>query len=154
MAQKKVTETVEEMALPITADLGLELVDVEFQKEGKDWYLRVFIDKEGGVFIDDCETVSRALSEQLDQIDPIPQNYYLEVSSPGLDRPLKKQRDFDKYKGEEVEIKLYQAVSGKKKFQGELLGLENNIVSVREDTGQVIGFESDKIITVKRVIKF
>ena len=97
---------------PIVEANGLELVDLEFVKEGVNWYLRVYIDKDGGVNIDDCELVSRALEAKLDEKDPIEQAYILEVSSPGIDRPLKKEADFVKYQGEIIDVKLYTAVNG------------------------------------------
>src|SRR3954465_15577418 len=96
---KKVTEIVEEIVTPILDELHLELVEVEYVKEGKDWFLRVFIDKETGVDIEDCGIVSEKLGEKLDEMDPIPQNYFLEVSSPGAERPLKKDKDFEKALG-------------------------------------------------------
>jgi ribosome maturation factor RimP len=92
----KVTEVVEELAQPIIQELELELVEIEFVKEGKNWFLRVYIDKENGVDIEDCGIVSERLSEKLDELDPITQNYFLEVSSPGAERPLKKAKDFEK----------------------------------------------------------
>ncbi len=127
--EKKVLPVLE----PIVAERGLELVDLEFVKEGANWYLRVYVDKDGGVDITDCEFVSRALDAKLDELDPIEQAYYLEVSSPGLDRPLKKDEDFVKFQGEIIDVKLYKAKDGKKQYQGELLSLENEILSIKEE---------------------
>ncbi|MFE4587485.1 ribosome maturation factor RimP, partial [Bacillus subtilis] len=105
---KKVTDTVQEMAQPIVDSLQLELVDIEFVKEGQSWFLRVFIDSDDGVDIEECAKVSEALSEKLDEADPISQNYFLEVSSPGAERPLKKKADFEKSLGKNVYIKTYE----------------------------------------------
>ncbi|WP_409305460.1 ribosome maturation factor RimP [Peribacillus sp. SCS-155] len=127
---KKVTETVEELVSPILEDMSLELVEVEYVKEGKSWFLRVFIDKEGGVDIEDCGQVSEKLSEKLDEVDPIPQNYFLEVSSPGAERPLKKDQDYEKAIGKNVYIKTYEPISGEKEFEGILTGFDGNEVTL------------------------
>ncbi len=153
MARKKTEELVAELAQPIADKHSYELVDVEFIKEGANWYLRVYIDKPGGVTIDDCQAVSEELDEKLDKLDPIEQSYFLEISSPGLERPLKKDRDFEKYKGELVEVKLFEAVDGKKVFEGELLGLADNSISIKQGEG-VLNFGREKVAIVKRVIKF
>ncbi len=118
--KERVTDIVERLALPIAAEVGVELVDVEYKKEGANWYLRVFIDKEGGVDIDDCTRVSERLSERLDEVDPIPSSYFLEVSSPGAERPLKKPSDFERAVGQFVHISLYEPWQGQKVFEGEL----------------------------------
>jgi ribosome maturation factor RimP len=138
MAKKKVEEIVEELALPVVEELSFELVDVEFLKEGANWYLRVYIDKQGGITIDDCQAVSERLSDMLDQKDPIRQSYILEVSSPG-ERPLKKDRDYERFRGEFVEVKLYQPLNGKKIFEGELLGLKGDIVEIKTVEGTEMG---------------
>lgn len=126
----KVIEVVSELVQPILEELQLELVDMEFLKEGKSWFLRVYIDKDTGVDIEDCGLVSERLSEKLDEIDPIPQNYYLEVSSPGAERPLKKEEDMKKAVGKHVHIKTYEPIDNEKVFEGELLSFENGIVSI------------------------
>ena len=136
---------------PITAEHGVELADLEFVKEGANWYLRVYIDKEGGVTIDDCEAVSRALEAKLDEADPIEQAYILEVSSPGIDRPLKKDGDFAKYQGEMIDVKLYKAQDGRKQFQGRLLGLADGVVSLEED-GKTLAFERKDIASVRLAV--
>ncbi|MDF2523912.1 MAG: hypothetical protein K0R31_1553, partial [Clostridiales bacterium] len=100
MAKRKIEETIAELALPIAEKNSFELVDVEFIKEGTNWYLRIYIDKPNGITLEDCQTVSEEISKKIDEIDPINQSYFLEVSSPGLDRPLKKEKDYEKYKGE------------------------------------------------------
>ena len=127
---KKVKEIVEELALPILEDLKLELVDIEYVKEGKDWFLRIFIDSDGGVDIEVCGTVSEKLSEKLDEIDPIPYNYFLEVSSPGAERPLKKDADFEKSIGKQVYIKTYEPIDGEKVFEGQLTAFDGKTVTV------------------------
>ncbi len=154
MSRKKIESVVTELALPIAEKYSFELVDVEYVKEGGHWYLRVYIDKPGGITIDDCQMVSEELGKELDKADPIEQSYFLEVSSPGLDRPLKKDRDFERYRGEQVEVKLFQPVDGKKVYEGELLGLMDNIISIKLDNGNIMKFDRDKTATVKRVIKF
>ncbi|MFQ3543294.1 ribosome maturation factor RimP [Halobacillus rhizosphaerae] len=120
-----ITAVTEELVLPIVKQMNLQLVDIEFKKEGKDWFLRVFIDKEGGVDIEECGQVSEQLSEKLDETDPIEFPYFLEVSSPGAERPLKSQSDFTKYVGEHIYMKLYEPMEGEKEFEGTLLSFEN-----------------------------
>ncbi|GAA0495843.1 ribosome maturation factor RimP [Salinibacillus aidingensis] len=127
---KKVTETTEELVQPILDDMNLELVDTEFVKEGKNWFLRVYIDKEGGVDIEECGKVSEALSEKLDEAEPVKDPYYLEVSSPGVERPLKKEQDFIDHTGENVYVKVYKAIDGEKEFEGKLRSVENGIVNL------------------------
>lgn len=139
---------------PIVAENGLELVDLEFVKEGVNWYLRVYIDKDGGVSIDDCELVSRALEEKLDAADPIEQAYILEVSSPGLDRPLKKEADFQKFQGEIIDVKLYKPLNGSKQYQGKLLGLENGVLSIEEENGNIVAFEYKETASVRLAVIF
>ncbi|GEM03398.1 ribosome maturation factor RimP [Halolactibacillus miurensis] len=126
-----VTEITQNLVEPILADLGLELVDIEYVKEGKSFYLRVFIDKEGGVDIEECGLVSERLSESLDEDDPIKDPYYLEVSSPGAERPLKKREDFQKFMHHHVYLKFYEPISGFKAIEGDLVGLsEDDIVTI------------------------
>lgn len=139
---------------PIVEANNLELVDLEFVKEGVNWYLRVYIDKEGGVNIDDCEQVSRALEAKLDEADPIEQAYILEVSSPGIDRPLKKEADFVKYQGEIIDVKLYKPQNGNKQYQGKLLGLENGVLSIEEENGNVVTFEHKDTASVRLAVIF
>lgn len=154
MAKNKTEQLVSEMVNPITSENGFELVDVEFLKEAGNWYLRVYIDKEGGITIEDCEKVSRALEAKLDELDPIEQPYMLEVSSPGLDRPLKKDEDFVRFKGEMVEVKLYKSVNGKKVYVGELVGLENNSVVIIDEDGNTVQFERQSIAIVRLAVIF
>lgn len=153
MSRKKIEEVVRELVVPICENYSFELVDVEFLKEGAHWYLRVYIDKPGGLSIDDCQLVSEQLSKKLDKVDPIKQSYFLEVSSPGLDRPLKRQKDFEKYRGELVEVKLYQPLDGKKVYQGELEGLIDGKVVIKQQES-LIEFDFEKVSLVKRIIEF
>lgn len=132
MSKRKVTEIIEEMATPIVEEEQLELVDVEYKKEGANWFLRVFIDKAGGVDIDDCGRVSEKLSELLDEVDPIPNAYFLEVSSPGAERPLKKPADYERSIGKNVYITTYEPVDGQKVFEGKLAAYDGISLTVEE----------------------
>ena len=127
-----VVETVHDLIVPILDQHHFELVDIEFVKEGSSWYLRVFIDKPNGIDLEDCALVNDALSEKLDSIDPdpIPQAYFLDVSSPGAERPLTKEADFQKALGEYIHISLYQAVDGEKIYQGTLKALDDDTLTL------------------------
>ena len=120
----------EAFLLPVLAEHNFELWDVEYVKEAGTWYLRAYIDKEGGIAVDDCEVISRILSYWLDQTDFIEESYILEVSSPGLGRPLKKERDFERSLGEEVEIRLYKALNKQKEFTGILKAYDKETVTI------------------------
>jgi ribosome maturation factor RimP len=120
----------ERLLEPIVKANNFEVYDVEYVKEGGNWFLRAYIDKEGGISVDDCELVSRSLSELLDRDDFIPDSYILEVSSPGLGRQLKRDKHFDKSIGEEVEVKLFKAIDKKKEFVGILTGFDQNIITI------------------------
>lgn len=128
----KITETVEQLAAPIVEEMGLELVETEYVKEGKNWFLRLYIDKEAGVDIEECAAVSERISETLDSLDPdpIPHNYFLEVSSPGAERPLKKEQDFKRAVGKNVNVKLYEPFEGEKEYEGTLLSFEEQVLTV------------------------
>ncbi|MCQ4726291.1 ribosome maturation factor RimP [Anaerotignum faecicola] len=155
MAKEMNTEKkVENLIAPVILKDNYELVDVEFVKEGQNWYLRIFIDKEGGVTVDDCETVSRAVEKVLDVEDPIEQAYILEVSSPGLDRPLKKDSDFVKYAGETVDVKLYKAVDKQKEFQGILKGLDGTVVTITDENGAELSFDRKDIALIRLAVLF
>lgn len=153
MARKSIEEIVREIAFPITEQLGYELVDLEYKKEGAHWYLRLYIDKPGGVSIDDCQEVSEKISDILDERDPIPHNYFLEVSSIGLDRPLKRDEDFVRYKGRKVDIKLYRAINGSKNYTGELIGLVNDNIQIKID-GEVTSFKRNEVAIVRLAVEF
>ena len=135
MAKKKITEIAAEMMADFLAAKGYELYNIEFVKEGKDWFLRVYVDMasgEGYIGTEDCEKVSRFLSEKLDEEDPIEQNYYLEVSSPGMDRPLLTKAHYERYVGSEVEIRLYKGKDGTKNIQGVLDSIEGETITVTD----------------------
>ena len=132
MAKGKNTVTaVEELAQPLAERLGLELWDVRFEKEGAQWYLRLLVDKEGGIAIDDCEAFSRAIDPLLDEADPISQSYVLEVGSPGTERELVKDWHFARYLNQRVSVRLIRPQDGKRDFVGELLAFENSAVRIR-----------------------
>lgn len=152
--KKNIATEIEQIVLPITEANGLELVDVEYVKEGGEFFLRVYIDKEDGVSLNECELVTRALNPILDEKDPIKDNYYLEVSSPGLDRPLKKDKDFVKYQGRDVEIKLYKSIDGSKLHEGELVGLteEKNIKVIIDN--KEVEFNKKDVALIRLAIKF
>lgn len=120
----------EQLVQPIVDSLNLELVDVEYVKEGSNWFLRVYIDKEGGVDIDECGTVSEQLSAKLDETDPIKDAYFLEVSSPGAERPLKTKEDIIKHIGENANIRLYEKLDGVKEFEGIIKAFENDTLTL------------------------
>lgn len=126
----KITETVRLLAEPVAEANGVELWDVEFVKEAGTQYLRVYIDKPGGIGIDDCEAVSRALDPILDEADPIPCSYIFEVGSAGIDRELKRASDFARFMGSRIQIKLYQPLNGQKSYVGELKAYDNGDVTV------------------------
>lgn len=133
----KVTELTAELAEPIVVENGCSLWDVEYLKEAGDWYLRLYIDKEGGVSINDCEAVSRAVSDALDEADPIEAGYIFEVSSAGADRALKKPEHFEKCMGQDVDVKLYRALEGKKELTGALVAHVDGKTTVETATGSV-----------------
>ena len=119
------------MVLPYLNEQGFELVDIEYVKEGSNWFLRLFIDKEGGIDIDECGRISEYVSEQLDKNDPVPGAYFLEVSSPGAERPLKKADDVRKAIGKHVFVTTYEPVDGSKEFEGLLTGFDGDTVTIR-----------------------
>lgn len=153
MAKRKVEDIVYELAKPIIDRNNFELVEIEYKKEGSDWYLRVYIDKEGGITIDDCQSVSEELSDLLDEADPIEQSYIFEVSSPGIDRPLKTDRDYEKNNGKLIEIKLFSPLNGKKAFEGILKGHTEDKVDIEID-GKIMQIEKISIALIRPVIKF
>ena len=155
MAGGKVVTAVENIAAPIVEALGMELIEVEYVKEGPSWYLRLYIDKRGGISIDDCQVVSEHVGEAIDAADPVTGAYIFEVSSPGLDRPLKNERDFKRYEGELVEVSLYAPVNGSKNYEGILKGLQDGYIVI-EDTssGAELRFEEKSVALTKRAIRF
>lgn len=151
--REEIEQRAEGLLNPIIEENHFELVDVEYVKEGSNKYLRAFIDKEGGITIEDCELVSRAFGELLDKEDFIEESYILEVSSPGLGRPLKKDKDFKRSLGEDVEIKLFKAVQKKKEFTGILKGYDDKTVTIKAD-GEELTFERAKIALIRLAFDF
>ena len=149
----KVTETVSALALPYVEAAGCSLWDVEYVKEAGEWFLRVYIDKEGGVSIDDCEAVSRPLSDALDQADPIEGSYTFEVSSAGADRVLKKPEHFARFLGQEAEVKLYRPREGRKSFVGPLLSYDDGDVTL-EIAGSPVTFEKKEVALTRLYPRF
>ena len=149
----KVTELVAKLALPVVEEAGCELWDVEYVREAGSWYLRVFIDKAGGVDILDCEKVSRALSDLLDEADPIEGSYTLEVSSAGAERPLKRPEDFARFMGSAVAVKLYQARDGRKEFAGTLAGYSGGDVTITVG-GREMTFAKNEVALCRLRVEF
>lgn len=153
----KVTEIVSQLVNPIVEDMELELVDIEYVKEGRDWFLRVFIDKETGVDIEECGLVSERLSEKLDEADPIEHNYFLEVSSPGAERPLKNHAHFEKAIGKNVFIKVYEPIEGEKTFEGILTSFDgkNATLEIKVKTRKkMINIPYEKIAKARLAVTF
>ncbi|MEE1043371.1 MAG: ribosome maturation factor RimP [Clostridia bacterium] len=151
MILSKVEKITYDLALPIVDAEGYEIYDVEYVKEGPHWFLRLFISRDEGVNVDDCETISRALSNVLDEKDCVQTNYFLEVSSPGIERNLRQEEHFEAAIGEGVKIKLYKDIDGVKEIEGELVSADHNIIAVNTTTGQI---EIDKKNIAKANIKF
>ncbi|MDE6313345.1 MAG: ribosome maturation factor RimP [Lachnospiraceae bacterium] len=147
-------EKTERLVTPIIEQHNFELVDVEYVKEGGNWYLRVYIDKEGGITIDDCEVVSRALGDLLDSEDFIEEAYILEVSSPGLGRPLKKEKDFKRSLGEEVEVRTYRAIDKQKEFVGLLVSYDKDSVTLQLDEKNEMTINRSDIALIRLAFDF
>lgn len=149
---RKVTEQLVE---PILAERGLELFDIEYVKEGKDWYLRVYIDKEDGVDIEECGLVSRELSDKLDEEDLIKGAYFLEVSSPGVERPIKTKEDFKKSINKNIYVTLYVHIDGEKEFEGILINFENDVATIEYQVlsrKKQVDIPFDKIATARLAV--
>lgn len=144
----------EKLALPIIEEMGFELVDTEYVKEAGTDYLRLYIDKEGGITINECEAVSRRMSVLLDEEDFIPDAYIFEVSSPGLGRTLKKDRDFERELGSEVEVKLFKAVDGQKEYTGYLDDYDENTITIGFEDDTQITFERSEIAKINLAVHF
>ena len=153
MRSTEIVARTEKLVMPIIEENQFELVDVEYVKEGSNWYLRIYADKEGGINIDDCVLISRALEEKLDQEDFIKDAYILEVSSPGLGRPLKKDKDFARSIGKSVECKLYRAIDKKKEFEGVLKDYSKETVTLEID-GKDREFNRKDISMIRLAIDF
>ena len=145
----KLIDTVTSLAAPVAANHGCELWDVEYVKEAGTWYLRVYIDCEGGVSIDQCEAVSRELDPILDEKDIIPGAYTFEVSSAGAERQLKRPSDFERFMGSLVEVKLYKVKDGRKEFVGNLRGYDGGNVTVEISGGNELTFEKNEVANVR-----
>ncbi len=155
MSKREVYEQkTEEILLPIVEEYGFELVDVEYVKEGGTWYLRTYIDKEGGISIDDCEKVSRRLSDILDEKDYIDDTYIMEVSSPGLGRPLKKEKDFKRSLGKEVDIRTYRMIDKQKEFTGILKDYDKDSVTIELENETLKTFEKGDIALIRLAFDF
>ncbi len=149
----KISERVFELAKPVVEEEGCSLWDVEYLREAGTWYLRVYIDKEGGVSIDDCERISRRLDPILDEADPVPESYVFEVGSAGADRELKRPSDFAQFLGAEIEVKLYKPLDGAKSFVGRLAGYEDGTV-VLDWRGKELRFAPAQIAQVRLYVSF
>lgn len=151
---KKITEIVRELAQPVAEENGCELWDVEYVREAGQWYLRLYLDKEGGVNILDCEAVSRKVSDLLDEADPIESSYMFEVSSAGAERALKRPGDFERFMGSTVLVKTYKPKDGRKEFAGTLAGYEDGAVLLDMGTGAPLRFEKSEIALVRLRVEF
>lgn len=149
MAKPNTVNRVEEIITPFAKELGLEIWDVRFAKEGSEWYLRIFIDKEDGVSIDDCVDLTHAISTPLDEADPISQAYTLEVSSPGVERELTKKEHFEKYIGAPIFLRTIRAIDGVRDFKGTLDAFENNQITVIKPDGEQLCVEKKETVFVK-----
>lgn len=154
LAEKKTLTEIDSIIRPAINGAGYELYDLVFVKEGANWYLRIFIDKTGGVTINDCEAVSRVIEKELDEKDPIEQSYILEVSSPGIDRPLKKDADFERHKDSMVEIRLYKPRGGRKEFMGKLKGLQDGHVVIIDGSGNELCFPKTEVALCRLAVVF
>ena len=144
----KITEQVRQFAAPVVLQYGCTLWDVEYVREGSDWFLRLYIDKDGGVNIADCEAISRAMDPILDEKDPIPDSYVFEVSSAGAERELKRPGDFERFMGSGAEVRLYKPVNGSKSFVGTLSGYDDGNVTLTA-AGKELTFEKSQIAQVR-----
>lgn len=144
----------EELITPILERMQFELVDVEYVKEGATWYLRAYIDKEGGITVNDCEAVAREMNEILDREDYIEDSYVFEVSSPGLGRPLKKEKDYIRSMGKELEIRTYRAIDKKKEFYGILTSYDEKTVTIETEDGSELTLEKADIALIRLAFDF
>ncbi|MBE5977809.1 MAG: ribosome maturation factor RimP [Paenibacillaceae bacterium] len=144
----------ESFLMPLMKENNFELVDVEYIKEAGNWYLRAYIDKEGGITVDDCEIISRRLGDWLDEKDFIADSYILEVSSPGLGRPLKKDKDFNRSIGEDVDIKLYKPLNKQKDFTGTLISFDKDTVTIAQEDGAELTLNRPEIALIRLAFDF
>ena len=155
MSKREIYEArTEELLTPIIQRMNFELVDVEYVKEGGTWYLRAYIDKEGGITVNDCEAVAREMNEILDREDYIEDSYVFEVSSPGLGRPLKKEKDFVRSMGKEIEIRTYRAINRQKEFYGNLTAYTDDTVTIRTEEDEELTFQKNEIALIRLAFDF
>lgn len=154
MGKKNIIKTVKEQCEPIIEDLGYDLVDVEYAKENNKYFLRFYIGKPGGIIIDDCQIVSERVGAKLDQLDLIEDSYYLEVSSPGLDRPLETDKDLKRNIGKNIEVSLYKTLDGKKHYTGELLDFSKECIIIKANQIEAKEIEREIIANIKLSIDF
>jgi ribosome maturation factor RimP len=154
MNKKETLKEVTAICSPIAESLGYELVDVEYVKELGSYYLRVYIDKPGGITLDDCQNMSEILSDKLDEKDPINSAYYLEVSSPGLDRPLKTDKDLKRNIGKDIEISLYTPYENKKVYEGRLEDYSDQLISIKDENDNLIEIPRESVSIIKLALKF
>lgn len=154
MNKKSIIEYAVEIIESLIKDTEYELVDVEYKREHSNNFLRVFVDKPGGITLDDCQNISKEISDELDKTDPIKQAYYLEVSSPGLDRPLKNDKDLKRNIDKDLEVKLYEAMDGSKLVQGSLVDFDENTLKLLSDEELTIDIPRDKIALIRLAVKF
>ncbi|QGG48216.1 ribosome maturation factor RimP [Heliorestis convoluta] len=151
--KERIEDKIAQWVEPFAQELGLELVDVEWVKEGGQWYLRVYIDKEKGIELEDCQNLSRKIDELLDREDPIVHTYSLEVSSPGIERPLKKVSDFERFQGEMIRITTFAPVEGSKEHIGQLIQRSEEGITIKGDTQEVV-IPLDKVSSVRLYVHF
>ncbi|MGI9860365.1 ribosome maturation factor RimP [Moorella naiadis] len=147
----KLTTLIQDLVEPVLTPLGYELIDLQYGREGGRYILRLFIDRPEGIGLDDCEKASRAVGEILDREDPIPNSYYLEVSSPGLERPLKKEDDFKRFTGRRVKLRTFTPIDGQRHFQGRLRGYQEGAVTLELPEGQQLAIPLEQVATARLV---
>lgn len=153
MAKSRVVTAVEELITPVLDEMGIELVDVVYIKEGGRWFLRIFIDQPGGIGLDDCQRVSERIDPLLDEHDPVPHSYALEVSSPGIERPLKKLADFERFTGRKISINTFVPVEGGRRFKGVLVAASNHSVTLEADGNSVV-IPMEQVASARLVAEF
>lgn len=154
MNKKDVLKSVRNICESIALDLNYELVDLEYVKESGSYFLRIYVDKPGGITLDDCQAMSMAVSEKLDENDPFKEAYYLEVSSPGLDRPLKTDKDLKRNLGKDIEIKLYKTFNDRKNYEGKLEDFNNGEIIILDEMNNNIKIPKELVSIIKLAIKF
>lgn len=154
MKKNDIEKVTKDIVSEILVETDYILVDVEFVKEGASMFLRIYLDKPEGITIDDCQEISQKLSKKLDEVDPIDENYFLEVSSPGLDRPLKTDKDLKLNIKKDVEVSLYKSYKGYKKHMGRLIGFNDKSLDIENEDGEVINIDRDIIAKINLAVKF